>query len=111
MHREALYGVRAYGGKGYSFPQYGFKSGNAFSLTEYKTIRALQEAFRNDKGQLVGASPNLLVYGRGQRDTIEDALYSASFGVTDNGNAGSAVSLRKPNAFSGLQTMYIKYLP
>lgn len=111
MHREALYGVRAYGGAGYSFPQYAFKSENAFSLSEFKTIRAAMEAFRNDRGQLVGASPNLLVYGRSQRDTIEDALYSASFGVTDNGNAASPVSLRKPNAFSGLQTMYIKYLP
>jgi phage major head subunit gpT-like protein len=111
MHREALYGARAYGGAGYTFPQYAFKSENAFSETEFKTIRAAMEAFRNDQGQLVGASPTLLVYGRGQRDTIEDALYNEKIGVTENGNAGSPVQLRRPNVFSGLQTMYIKFLP
>lgn len=111
MHREALYGVRAYGGAGYSFPQYAFKSTNAFSLTEFKTDRALMEAYRNSKGQLVGSSPNLLVYGRGQRDIIEDILFTANVATTETGNAGSALQLRKPTVLAGLTAQYIPFLP
>jgi len=111
MRREALYGVRVYGGGGYSFPQYAFKSTNAFSTSEFKTRRAAMESFCNYKGQIVGSSPNLLVYGRGQRDVVEDILFQSNVATTDGSGPGAAMVLRKPTVFSGLSSLYCSFLP
>lgn len=111
-HREALYGGRVYGGEGYSFPQYAFKDTAPFSAARYKADRALMEGATNIKGQLVGSSPDLLVYGRGQRDTIEDILFSSNVAVTGNDPSGAGgIGLRKPTLFSGLSSLYIPFLP
>lgn len=112
MKREYLYGVRVYGGGGYSFPQFGFKSTAAFSATEFKTRRLAMEGFTNAKGQLVGSSPNLLVYGRGQRDTVEDVLFAANVAKTGTDPSGAGgIGLRAPTVFSGLSALYIPFLP
>jgi hypothetical protein len=69
------------------------------------------EAYQNDKGQLLGSSPTLIVYGQGQRDLVESVLLNAELVTTVTGNANSAVHVRTPTVFSGVQALYIPFLP